>query len=121
MRKWLGLGVLAAAVLGAIAYWQFNRPEIVVERKTTEEPVVQKSSGTSNDGDSEASEVIEPLIVDRGMSQEVMPPRFVSIDDGVSRVELTPGMKQPPRPDTDAPRMPYADEVTVVPVAQDSP
>jgi hypothetical protein len=115
MRKWLWIGALSVALSGAGGYWYLSTKTIVdVGPRPFVGPV---ASNGRNDGDAEASDVVEPLIVDRGNTFGVQSPE-PPVDDGpMSRVVLEPGMKQPPRPDAEqgrVPRMPYADEEEIL-------
>jgi hypothetical protein len=117
MRKWLGLGVLAIATLSAIAYWHFHKTSEVVEPNANDHRVVRDVKNVPHDGDAEASEVIEPLIVDRGKAQENSEKSPVSVSEPTdTRVVLAPGMPQPPRPELVTRRMPYADEEEFLPI-----
>lgn len=121
MRKWLGIGMLSVAVVGVGAYWLFTKTNVWTTRRG---PAVEevRVENRKNDGDAEASEVIEPLTVypkytpapeevdgEFGVELGVQPP------SSSYRVLLEPGMRQPPRPDAEpgaetSPRMPFADE-----------
>lgn len=64
----------------------------------------------TNDGEAEASEVIEPLMVLNSMPPIVTAPAEM---EELARVNIEPGAKQAPRPDQEPGkilRMPYADE-----------
>lgn len=125
MRKWLWLGIPTIVILGVGGYWYLSKtstvtiPDREVENRNDAERVAQNQK---HDGDAEASDVIEPLVVDRGgqTSEPSLPP---VVDEGpMPRVVLTPGTKQPPRPDAEPDRvlrMPYADEEEILGVPFD--
>lgn len=112
MRKWILPAFAILAIFGIFGYWYFAKP-------TPQPPVTHNpgkpgvlASVAKNDGDAEASEVIEPLVVDRGVSAPA-PARIVANVELMPRVEWKPDMRQPPRPDAEFSRtlrMPYADE-----------
>ncbi|MSU77395.1 MAG: hypothetical protein EXS16_04775 [Gemmataceae bacterium] len=104
MRRWHMRVGCAVILVMAGGTWYFvgsgnSRPE--------QQPFVN----VKGDGDAEASDIIEPLVVDGGLPVIVdtrEPPLGPPL-----RVLLQLGMHQPPRPDAnpDRPvRMPYADE-----------
>jgi hypothetical protein len=82
---------------------------------------MQVTQQSRHDGDAEASDVIEPLIVDRGRTPDAPAPAPAKVA-WLPRVEWTPGMRQPPRPDAEsgrALRMPYADEEEILRIPLD--
>lgn len=117
MRQWLFIGTLTVACGCIGGYLYFSpRPTTVRSmhgpKKGDEKNLSQHAK---NDGGAEQSEVIEPLIVDRGFpAATVEPPRE---EAPTPRVTLTPGMVQPPRPDAEpgrVRRMPFADEEEIL-------
>jgi hypothetical protein len=112
MRKWLGIGMLSVAVVGVGAYWFFTKTNGWTAKRGPAVENVRVENGR-NDGAAEASEVIEPLIVQRSYN---VAPEELNGEFGVEllpRVVLEPGVQQPPRPDVDSgnvARMPFADE-----------
>ena len=114
MRKWLliGAATTAFAIVGGVWYYTTREETNAGWRLTSRGDVVWDQPSVKHDGDSETSDTIEPLVVERSVPvvQSVEPP----VDDApMARVVLTLGMTQPPRPDSEpgkALRMPYADE-----------
>jgi hypothetical protein len=118
MRKWLGIGMLSVAVVGVGAYWLFTKTSGWTTRR---EPTVdvRVTQNGANQGNTEESEVIEPLIVQRQNTPAPDEPEELVLrtDLPVPRVVLEPGGPQPPRPDAEPSsvvRMPYADEEPVL-------
>ena len=123
MHKYFWIVVVTAALGAGSGYWYLTiKPTDVIPERITIRPV-QVLPEVKNDGDAEMSDVIEPIIVDRGSNrggvQSLEPPT----DDGpLARVILEPGMQQPPRPDVEpgrVPRMPYADEEEILALPRD--
>src|SRR5260370_12206638 len=112
MRKWLWIGTLSFTVGSVGGYWYFTANTTGMNSNRESDDVNRVVLNDKKDGDAEASEEIEPLIVDPGKFSVQDPP--APVDEGpMPRVVLEPGMKQPPRPDAAPgrpPRMPYADE-----------
>ena len=114
MRKWLWMGT-AAVVLGSVGtYWCYlaspsddpGTPGL--DRRTTPQ---RQTAASKHDGNAESSDTIEPLVVE-GSSAVIRMPE-ASEEPAMTRVVLTAGMCQPPRPDAESGklvRMPYADE-----------
>ncbi len=109
-NQWQSIATLTAVSVSVLAY--LNLAPLPAVRFAPINPVRVGPLDKGN-GDAELSEVIEPLLVDRGNPvgvQTTEPP----VDDGpLPPVLLEPGTQQPPRPDADpafVPRMPYADE-----------
>jgi hypothetical protein len=132
MRKllWLGLGtvVLGTVVLGGVGgVWFFwARLSATNSNLVAANDPDRASQNTKGEADDEASDVIEPLVVDSGSQKEDgsgAPEGDFAVElESVLRAILEPGMKQPPRPDAEpgAPsRMPYADEEDVLGVTKD--
>ena len=109
MRKWQWIGLLSVALGSAYGYWYWTTP---TSSAIEVSPFATITPQFKDDGDAEASEVIEPLEVDRLHAVAVQTPE-PPIDDGpMPRVLLESGMEQPPRPDVEPGtklRMPYAD------------
>ncbi len=110
MRKWAGLVVVGIIGISIGVYWGFvknsNGPDPGPrndDRLTRQQPF--------DDGDAEASEVIEPLIVDRGVAASIPPPVVNTIP--MERATWTHESPPTPRPDGQVRRMPYADEVEI--------
>jgi hypothetical protein len=101
--------VVVFASVGLAGYWFFSSPHSPnrdMNPRTGETRLTRQTK--IDDGAAEASEVIEPLIVDRNTAPVV--PTVVPVDAGpASRIEWVNGMQQPPRPDAGK-RMPFADE-----------
>jgi len=121
MRRWLSLAILMSMVVVATGIWYSSRPwtGTNIGGKTLTRQTVR--ANVKDDGDAEASEVIEPLVVDRGAP--VVAPSVPIVDVGpILRAQMMPGMQQPPRPDG-VPgyqlRMPYADEPEILGVPFD--
>jgi hypothetical protein len=112
MRKWLWIGTLSFTLGSVGGYWYFTANTTGMNSNRESDDVNRVVLNDKKDGDAEASEEIEPLIVDHGKFSVQDP--AAPVDEGpMPRVVLEPGMKQPPRPDAApgrAPRMPYADE-----------
>ena len=120
MRKWIGIA-LGIAVVGITGYWFMNRSNETSPTPDVPSPQFHVTQQARNDGDAEASEVIEPLIVDRGVAPIELTPKAASAA-WLPRVEWTPGMRQPPRPDVEPGRvlrMPYADEDEILRIPLD--
>lgn len=108
MRKYFLIGFVAVGVGWGGAYWLFfkqsNGPIVEVA------PVSDVPRFTKQEtDDAEASDVIEPLIVDSGTSGIAAVARPIVAEEPMPRAQWTPGMTQPSRPGTPL-RMPYADE-----------
>src|SRR5262249_2036398 len=117
MRRWLWIGTLSL-MLGSIGgYWFLATKTTETNSSRERDDVNRVVPSDKKDGDAEASEEIEPLIVDPGRFSVQNPVAPVDIGP-MPRVVLEPGMKQPPRPDA-APRMPYADEEEFLAVTLD--
>jgi hypothetical protein len=113
MRKWLWIGSMSAVALGCLVIvWEINNhrggdaPDDPLDPNPS--PIVKNRD---DDGNGEVSEVIEPIIVERWVPppETPEPPHD---DEPAPRVNLQPGMAQPPRPDEEPGkvlRMPYAD------------
>jgi hypothetical protein len=116
MRKWLGIGMLSVAIVGVGAYWFFTKTNGWTSKRG---PVIENVRVAQNHGDEEASEVIEPLIV-QPLHNTPAPEEVEGTEFGVElllppRAVLEPGMQQPPRPAVEpgtvnAARMPFADD-----------
>ena len=110
-KQWFCL-VPVTLILGSVGYWLYMKPaETRLMRDWQGHPVMPDIK------EPEACEVIEPLLVERG-KVHVVPPRTPETDP-MPRVVLEPGMKQPPRPDEERVRMPYADEESILPRSDD--
>jgi hypothetical protein len=112
MRKWLGIGMLSVALAGVGAYWLLTKTNVWTSKQQPGVAVRLAQNG-NNDGDTEPSDVIEPLIVQRQQDTPVSEQVSGEVGVELARVALEPGMEQPPRPDMepgDVERMPYADE-----------
>jgi hypothetical protein len=121
MRKWLWIGTLGFTLGSVGGYWYFTTQTTGTNSNRESDDVNRVVLNDKNDGDAEASEEIEPLIVDPGKYSVQNP--AAPVDDGpMPRVVREPGMKQPPRPDAApgrVPRMPYADEEEFLAVTLD--
>lgn len=111
-KQWFCL-VPVTLILGSVGYWLYTKPaETRLLRDWQGRHVMPDLK------EPEACEVIEPLLVERGKIH-VVPPTMPDAEP-MPRVVLEPGMKQAPRPDLDQRvRMPYADEETILPRADD--
>src|SRR5262245_25978372 len=112
MRKWLALAIPAAAILGIAGYWLLSSGSDETNERPPRSVVTRQAQ--RDDGDAEASDVIEPLIVDRGTPDAPTVIFTTPFNHGpLPRVTWSPGMDQPVRPDATTGRvlrMPYADE-----------
>ena len=118
MRKWLCLGIVTVAASCLGGYWLCSKP--APNGRMTIRPHSMKSE--KHDGDAETSDTIEPLVVDQGGGSVTFRPIPLANDEMMPRVAFSPGMSQPPRPDArhgHTPRMPYADEETILAVPLD--
>lgn len=112
MRKWICIALVGAFVVSLCAYWVFVKDTNSSNRGAPDDGRLTRQQ-PFDDGDAEASEVIEPLIVDRG-GVAVMPPPPVGYFAGpIERALLGQESHQPARPDGQVRRMPYADEVEI--------
>jgi len=120
MRKRLAIGA-AAVVLSAVggswyfSWWQRSgpTPQVVPNLQVSTNRVVPT---VKDDGNAEPADRIEPLIVESSVPAPVLPTSLPELE--APPVYLTAGMKQAPRPDAEpgnAPRMPYLDEVVILP------
>ncbi len=106
MRRWhwlAGFAVVVAVVTGCWVLMDRFAGRIELQPRAAVAP--------QDDGNAEASDVIEPLVVDGGMPA-IIETREPPIGPP-TRVVFEPGMQQPPRPDANPDRqvlMPYADE-----------
>ena len=117
MRKWHWIGTLAIAIGCYAGYRHFTTPAPEIDqevRTVTQTDTTRQIPAAKHDGDAEPSDTIEPLVVDRGSQADfTVRGDFGAQLEIVPRVMLTPGMKQPPRPDVVSGanrRMPFADE-----------
>ena len=120
MRKWIWITPVLL-VVGFAGYWFIKNNSGVPPMPDAPNPGFHVTQQARNDGDAEASEVIEPLIVDRGVAP-VMPTPAPAAATWLPRVEWTPGVSQPPRPDREPGRvlrMPYADEDEILRIPLD--
>lgn len=109
MRRWRWLAIASILAAGAGGYWYYS----ATPTELPVAPIERTRSGVVDDGAGEQSEApIEPLLVHGGSSGDETPP--AALDAGpLPRVMLTPGIEQPPRPESSAgvvPTMPYADD-----------
>ena len=107
-RKGIVCGIVAFCGLGA-CIWYF-RPAPTPE-PINDNGVANVSPRQNDDGNAEASEVVEPIVVGIGMSASPIPP--TPPDEGPQpRVVQEPEASQPPRPDAsqNPPRMPPAED-----------
>jgi hypothetical protein len=112
MRKWLGIGMLSVAVVGVGAYWFYMKTNgwTAKHEPSIEVRVVQNGK---SDGDAEASDVIEPLMVQPLQNTPAQEEFVGECEVELARVAQEPGIQQPPRPDMEpgkVVRMPCADE-----------
>jgi hypothetical protein len=112
MRKWICIAALTAIGASVGGYWYANHETAPREIEPVR-PIVWRNSITipRDDGDAEASEMIEPLIVDRG-SAVAAPGMPIVMDQSAPRVQWTREITQPQRPDHEPGRvlrMPYAE------------
>lgn len=118
MRKWIAGSLLVS--LGAVGMYGYfaRKSEPIRPHESSRTQQSQTSKTSKDDGDAEASDVIEPLVVDRGevgVASDARPRGAEA--DPAPRVQWTPGMALPLRPDAGqgvALRMPYADEKVVL-------
>ncbi|MBI2808637.1 MAG: hypothetical protein HYX68_26915 [Planctomycetes bacterium] len=116
MRKQIWIGTLAMALGCAAGYWHFMRQphEPLRGQRVAERSKAQRvMPPVIDEGDAEASDVVEPLVVDRGPQTPTFTEEPPWTDEPMARVALTRDMTQPPRPDAEPGakvRMPYADE-----------
>jgi hypothetical protein len=122
MRRWLAFGAVAIALAGG-SVWYFGS----WSRTTNDSWVADLVEGRvvngqnevrdrKNDGDAEVADAIEPLVVENSVPAPALPASLPELE--APPVYLTSGMKQAPRPDAEpgaAPRMPYLDEVVILP------
>src|SRR5688500_4595962 len=104
MHKWQSTITLTVVCIAIAGYLVFTPAPT---RKTIPVEPSRWTQGPKNDGDDEAGEVIEPLVV---LNWGVVDKRGESGAELLPRVELVPGVQQPPRPDAEpnkALRMPY--------------
>ncbi|MBI3821343.1 MAG: hypothetical protein HY289_01540 [Planctomycetes bacterium] len=101
MRKWHWISIVSVVLVGIGGYWCFTW------KGPTPIKTGEQVKAPDDQGEWEESDAIEPLKVNAGPGVAPMP----GVDDGPPPpVVLEPGMEQPPRPDGDVSRMPYADE-----------
>ncbi len=106
MRRWHWISGIVVLLMTAIGCWYYaHSTDGGVELH------LQANIGVKDDGNAEASDVIEPLVVECTLPVivETREPPLAP----PTRVTLDPGMRQPARPDANPDRpllMPYADD-----------
>ena len=120
MRRWLCIGI-AYVVLGGIGIgWYLLGSKLTTEsfvpQTSSSETATRSAPSQTQEGDGEASDAIEPLVVENSTPAQLQQADWGAEEAPLSRVVLARGMQQPPRPDAQpgqAPRMPYADECEI--------
>ncbi len=120
MRKMflIGLATVAVGCVGAYCYFTRQVAPINVDTPVTANRPTRQAN---DDGAAEASDVIEPLVVERSGADNSNMPRPVIFNGPLDRATWTPATTQPPRPDADGRvlRMPYADEDEILGIPLD--